>query len=98
MADTNTFLREAKEYYPVIFSSSKGDQQSQERAEFQHGLFTYGIIQGMGGRAVSPYSGNITMMSLNNYVSEMVSELSGGRQTPITTTPLGYENFVLAVP
>jgi uncharacterized caspase-like protein len=100
VADTETFLRGTMKYYPVIFSSSRGDQLSQEGREFGggHGLFTYGIVQGMGGRAISAFSGNITMMSLNDFVSQFVKQFSGGRQTPITNTPEGYENFILAIP
>jgi WD40 repeat protein len=97
MADANSFIRQAMEYYPVIFSSSKGNELSQESPEYQHGLFTYSIIQGMGGEAVSR-GGTITMKSLDNYVSEIVSDLSGGRQNPTTNTPNGYVNFILAVP
>jgi WD40 repeat protein len=96
IADTNSFIRQAMEYYPVIFSSSRGSELSQERPEYRHGLFTYGIIKGMEGEAVSRSSGTVTMKSLDSYVSEIVSELSGGRQNPTTITPNGYVNFILA--
>jgi len=96
MADTNSFIRQAMEYYPVIFSSSRGSELSQERQEYRHGLFTYSIIKGMEGEAVSRSSGTVTMKSLDSYVSEIVSELSNGRQNPTTITPNGYVNFILA--
>jgi len=96
LADTNSFIRQAMEYYPVIFSSSRGSEFSQERPEYRHGLFTYGIIKGIGGEAVSRSSGTVTMKSLDSYVSEIVSELSNGRQNPTTITPNGYVNFILA--
>jgi hypothetical protein len=38
------------------------------------------------------------MKSLDSYVSEIVSELSNGRQNPTTITPNGYVNFILAEP
>ncbi|GBU28314.1 hypothetical protein R84B8_01872 [Treponema sp. R8-4-B8] len=96
IADTNSFIRQAMEYYPVIFSSSRGSELSQERPEYKHGIFTYGIIKGIEGAAVSASSGTVTMKSLDSYVSEVVSEMSGGRQNPTTITPNGYVNFVLA--
>ncbi|MDR2702094.1 MAG: caspase family protein, partial [Spirochaetaceae bacterium] len=98
IADANSFIRQAMEYYPVIFSSSRGSEVSLEKEEYRHGLFTYSIIKGLEGSAVSPISGTITMMSLNSYVSEIVSELSNGRQNPTTITPNGYVNFILAEP
>jgi len=98
IADTNSFIRQVMEYYPVIFSSSRGSELSQESPTFQHGLFTYSIIKGMEGEATSRISGTVSMKSLDSYVSEIVSELSGGRQNPITITPNGYDNFILAVP
>jgi hypothetical protein len=36
------------------------------------------------------------MKSLDSFVSDLVNELSGGRQNPVTTTPNGYVNFILA--
>ena len=96
MADTTALIREAKEYYSVVFSSSKANELSLEQREYEHGLFTYGIITGLEGEAASHVTGKITMKSLDSYVSDLVRELSSGRQNPITNTPDGYENFTLA--
>jgi hypothetical protein len=35
------------------------------------------------------------MKSLDSYVSDIVSEISGDNQHPVTNTPNGYSNFVL---
>ena len=96
IADTNSFIRQAMEYYPVIFSSSRDNEFSLEDPEYGHGLFTWGIIQGMKGEAEARRSGTVTMKALDSYVSDTVSELSRGRQNPTTSTPNGYVNFVLA--
>ncbi|MDR1625983.1 MAG: caspase family protein [Spirochaetia bacterium] len=94
-ADPNSFVREAKELYPVIFTSSRGGELSAEDPKLRHGLFSYGIIEGMKGAAKSRVSSSIMMKGLDAYVSELVAELSGGRQNPVTVTPGGYNNFVI---
>ena len=83
-------------YYPLIFSSSRGNKTSQEKPEYKHGLFTYSIIKGMEGEAVTRSGATVTIKSLDSYVSDIVSELSNGRQNPITNAPNGYDNFILA--
>jgi len=93
--DTNGFIRQAKEYNPVIFSSCQGSEKSLEKPEFKHGLFTYGIIKGMEGEAATR-SGTVTIKSLDSYVSDIVSELSNGRQNPTTIKNDGLVNFILA--
>jgi WD40 repeat protein len=95
IADPNSFIRDANEFYPVIFTSSRGNELSAEDPKLRHGLFTYGIIEGMKGAAKSRVNNSIMMKGLDAYVSEVVTELSRGRQNPITVTPGGYNNFVI---
>lgn len=95
-ADLNNFMRQAHDYYPVFFTSSKENELSQESSLYRNGLFTYSIVEGINGAASSRSGKTVTMKSLDAYVSDRVSELSGGRQTPISQHPLGYADFILA--
>jgi len=93
--DNNRLVRDLQSNSTVIFTSSKGNQFSQERPELKHGVFTYAILQGLRGEAF-PENGNITMMSLQLYVSRKVKELTDNVQEPTTSTPEGFSDFFIA--
>jgi uncharacterized caspase-like protein len=85
-----------KDTSTVILTASRGNQLSQERPELGHGVFTYAIIQGMRGAADLVQDGTVTMKELDTYVSETVPRLTDGLQQPVTDTPDGYVNFIVA--
>jgi uncharacterized caspase-like protein len=81
----------------VIFTSSRGSELSQESREYEHGVFTYTIIQGMSGEADLIRDGLITMKELDTSVGETVPRLTNGAQHPILNIPDGYYvNFNVA--
>ncbi|MDR1625857.1 MAG: caspase family protein, partial [Spirochaetia bacterium] len=94
--ENNGLVRELMDASTVIFTSSRGSELSQEAKEYGHGVFTYAIIQGMGGQADLIKDGIITMKELDAYVSETVPRLTKGLQHPTTSTPEGYVNFNVA--
>jgi len=98
--DTNQLVRALQDNSTVIFTASRGGEQSQELKELKHGVFTYAIIQGMRGEADLNIGGlkdgQVTMKELDAYVSEMVPKLTNKSQHPTTITPDGYTNFVVA--
>jgi uncharacterized caspase-like protein len=96
-ADNNQLVRALQDNSAVILTASRGNQLSQESPEFEHGIFTYAIIQGMRGAAdLVNKDGRVTIKELDAYVSETVPGLTGGLQHPVTATPEGYVNFVVA--
>jgi hypothetical protein len=95
-ADNNQLVRALRDNSTVILTASQGNQLSQESPEFKHGIFTYAIIQGMRGAADLLKKGTVTIKELDTYVSETVPKLSGGLQHPVSVTPDGYVNFVVA--
>ncbi|MDR2093934.1 MAG: caspase family protein [Treponema sp.] len=95
-ADNNQLVRALQDNSTVILTASRGNQLSQEIPEFEHGIFTYAIIQGMKGAADLIQDGAVTIKELDAYVSETVPLLAKGLQQPITATPEGYVNFVVA--
>jgi hypothetical protein len=98
--ENNRLVRELKDESTVIFTSSLGTELSQESREYAHGLFTYAIIEGIGGKAdllpSQAPDGVVSMKELDTYVSQRVPELSGGAQHPTTDTPGGYVDFTVA--
>jgi uncharacterized caspase-like protein len=94
--DNNTLVRELMDSNAVIFTSSKGNELSQENRDYEHGVFTYAIIEGMQGAADLVKDGIVSMKELDAYVSEAVPRLTSGAQHPTTNTPDGYVDFSVA--
>jgi WD40 repeat protein len=92
--DNNRLVRDLESHGTVILASSRGDQQSQERSELRHGVFTYAIIQGLRGEAY-PNNEVITLAGLQLYVSNKVRELTNNAQEPTFGSP-GYTDFPVA--
>lgn len=96
-ADPFRFVKELQDANAVIFTSSRGNELSQESADWGHGAFTYAIIQGLSGKANLIQDDVISMKELDTYVSETVPQLTRGAQHPITYTPDGYANFPVVI-
>jgi len=82
----------------VVFTSSTGKQDSQEKPEWNNGAFTKALVEGIEGKAAH-YSGKgrITINMLDLYISERVKELTRGNQTPATAKPSTMPDFPIAV-
>ena len=94
-------VKELQDANAVIFTSSRGNELSQEDDRWKHGAFTHALIKGLSGEAdLFPRDapdGRVTMKELDVYVSETVPQLTDGAQHPITNTPDGYVNFPVAM-
>ncbi len=82
----------------IVFASSSGRQESLEKDEWGNGAFTKALIAGLRGKADLFNNGRITYKSLDFYVSDAVTRLTEGRQTPVTISPIGIADFLVAVP
>ena len=82
----------------IVFASSSGRQESLEKDEWGNGAFTKALIAGLRGQADLFRNGRITYKSLDFYVSDAVTRLTEGRQTPVTISPIGIADFLVAVP
>lgn len=80
----------------VVFASSTGRQLSEENDKWGNGAFTRAAIDGLTGQADFRNTGRVTFKSLDFYISERVSALTDGRQTPVTISPVGVPDFALA--
>ncbi|MBF0564581.1 MAG: caspase family protein [Nitrospirae bacterium] len=80
----------------VVFASSDGAHDSQEKMEWNNGAFTKAVVEGINGKAALK-KGNITVSSLNSYVSERVRELTTEQQTPVFAIPGVVTDFPIAL-
>ncbi len=83
----------ASENGVIVFASSTGRQLSEENDAWGNGAFTKAVIEGLSGKADFNQSGRITYKALDFYVSDVVSKLTDGRQTPVTLSPVGVPDF-----
>jgi WD40 repeat protein len=79
----------------VVFASSTGQEESEEKDEWGNGAFTKALIEGLAGRADFMRAGRVTFAGLNLFVSEEVTRLTEGRQRPVFISPRGIPDFAL---
>ena len=80
----------------VVFASSTGHEESEEKDEWGNGAFTKALLDGLGGKADFMRAGRVTYAGLNLYVSEEVNRLTSGRQRPVFISPRGIPDFAVA--
>jgi hypothetical protein len=86
----------ASENGVVVFASSTGQEESEERLDWGNGAFTKALLDGLGGRADFTRAGRVTFAALNLYLSEEVTRMTQGRQRPVFISPRGIPDFALA--
>lgn len=79
----------------VVFASSTGQEESEEKAEWGNGAFTKVLIEGLGGKADFTRMGQVTFAALNLFLSDGVAKLTQGRQRPVFISPRGIPDFAL---
>lgn len=72
----------------VGFYSSTANQQSKESKEWNNGIFTKVLLEGLKGGAVNA-DGEITIYKLQSYISDGVKRATGGKQSPIINNEQG---------
>jgi WD40 repeat protein len=80
----------------VVFASSTGQEESEEKDEWGNGAFTKAVLEGLAGKADFTRAGRVTYAALNLFVSEEVTRLTSGRQRPVFISPRGIPDFALA--
>jgi WD40 repeat protein len=94
--DASRLAMDLKPLRALLFTSSRGEELSLESAEYKLGLFTYAIVNGIGGEADSNKDALITMRELDSFVSQKVSDLSNGAQHPSAISLEDYADFNVA--
>ena len=80
----------------VVFASSTGHEESEEKDEWGNGAFTKALLDGLSGKADFMRAGRVTYAGLNLFVSEEVTRLTSGRQRPVFISPRGIPDFAVA--
>jgi uncharacterized caspase-like protein len=93
--DSDRLVRYLMDTNAFVFASSRGNELSQERAEFGHGVFTYSILNAIKGATAARAEGNVTVQGLSGFVSTDVPRLTDDRQHP-SAYSLGFYDFPLA--
>jgi WD40 repeat protein len=81
----------------VVFTSSTGNELSQEKDEWGNGAFAKAVVEGLGGAAGRPDVPVIMISDLQGYVSSRVKELTNGNQKPMMAMPKTVEDFAISV-
>ena len=64
-------------------TASGANEVSAENDKFQHGVFTYFLVEGLKGQADADKDGLITVDEVYRYVSEHVPQATGQEQHPV---------------
>jgi hypothetical protein len=98
-ANVDKFANELKaaENGIVVFTSSTGNELSQEKDEWGNGAFAKAVVEGLRGAAGRPDVPVIMISDLQGYVSSRVKELTNGNQKPMMAMPKTVEDFAISV-
>lgn len=67
----------------MVISSASGAEYAFESPQWNNGVFTYSILEGLeSGKADADSSGDVRVSELRDYVVERVRALTQGKQTP----------------
>jgi hypothetical protein len=81
---SDAFLaRLAKAKGRVVLTASRASEVSEERDALGHGVFTYYLLEGLGGKADLDGDGIITVDEIYTYVAQKVPEATGQNQHPV---------------
>jgi len=78
--DLPTRLSAGENFY--LLAAAKPGNDSKERAELGHGVFTYAVLEGLQGPADADGDGFISVSELFGYVARLVPRLTGEQQHP----------------
>jgi uncharacterized caspase-like protein len=96
----NPRLGNAAYYANIIaYTATRFDQTSKEDDSLGHGLFTYAVVEGLDGKAMTNDRREITTKSLADYVIKRVEDLAKerrGSQEPQYFKGRDAEDYVLA--
>jgi hypothetical protein len=78
----------------VVISAAAGDSYALESEQWNNGVFTYALINGMMSKAADQNKdGDISIAELSNYVSKQVALLTNGQQKPTERQENTENNF-----
>ncbi|MDR2662774.1 MAG: caspase family protein, partial [Treponema sp.] len=87
--DSDRMTRKLMDTNAFVFTASRGSEYSQERADLEHGVFTYTVIEGLrtGKRSLG-------MLQLSGEVQLEVPRMTADQQHP-SAYSLGFYDFII---
>lgn len=87
--DAHTLAKRSASSLFALFVASQAEEQAQEYAEGNHGLFTFALLEALTGKADTDNDGKVTMQEAFEYVRSRVEKLRDPRkpQTPGFNAP-----------
>lgn len=80
----------------VVFAASTGDQVARESPDWNNGVFTKALVEGLRGVADYAEDGKITVSELETWTSVRVTQLTAGAQTPTLAKPNAVPDYTVA--
>lgn len=85
-ADPFSILKRSAATNLAVLAAAKGDEYSQELAQFRHGLFTYGLLQGIQAKQSDKDKNNMIDLKewfeWSNQIVKHYQDIRLGKQTP----------------
>ncbi len=81
----------------VVYAASRDTKQALEYEALKNGVFTKAVVEGLAGKADLGGSGEVTVSTLEHYISNRVLELTQQRQTPTAARPSTLPDFPVAL-
>jgi tetratricopeptide (TPR) repeat protein len=77
-----------------FISAARQTERSYEKDDFNHGVFTYCLIDGLSGTADENEDGKVTFDELVQYLDERVPQMTGNKQHPFANTTAVEANYL----
>jgi len=79
----------------VVLTASGPNEAAGERTDFGHGIFTYFLLNGLGGAADADHDGEVDVDELYRFVWDRVTAATAGKQNPVKRAPQSVGSIVL---
>lgn len=77
-----------------FISAARQTERSYEKDDFSHGVFTYCLIEALGGAGDANQDGKVTFDELVQYLDQRVPEMTANKQHPFANTTAVEANYL----
>jgi WD40 repeat protein len=81
----------------IVYASSTGNQSALESDQWQNGIFTRVVVEGLNGQARDPDLDYITSGMLAVDIKKWVKIHTGGKQTPTASMSIGVDDLMMSL-
>lgn len=77
-----------------FISAARQTERSYEKDDFNHGVFTYCLVEGLSGTADANEDGKVTFDEIVQYLDERVPQMTANKQHPFANTTAVEANYL----